>query len=307
MESDSAKAHGRSPSAATNAERLKTTRLAQIREMISSKDYKAREEFTNSLRAGDVPDLLAVFLADAGLEGIDYKQKEMLEKAVKQWVAEDINAALAWAVNVPQPKLRRYFQKMMLGELAKTHPFNAADRALEIETGDADFDASDIVSDGIRELCKTTGNERSITELVRKTAVKDSKSSSGVSQTFAKDFGHEALLNSLAEIKKQGLEFRFIPMGMLEAWAKRDAEAAHAWFIANGKVGFEDWKDVLSGVAATSGQQASGQWFLGKYSRANEEQRKIMVDAFDDTYGEPAARMVLADSLARQMPSDLAG
>jgi hypothetical protein len=32
-----------------------------------------------------------------------------------------------------------------------------------------------------------------------------------------------------------------------------------------------------------------------------------MVKAFDDTYDEPAARMVLADTLARQMPADLAG
>ena len=307
VENHAAKARGKSPSAATNAERLKVARLSQIRELSSSKDYKAREEFTNSLRAGDVPALLDVFLADAGLEGIDWKQKEMLEKSVKQWVAEDINGALAWAGNLPQPKLRRYLQKMMLGELAKTDPFNAADRALEIEAGDEEFDATDIVSDGIRELCKVGGNERAITDLVRKTAVKDSKSSFGISQTFAEDFSHEALLNSLAEIQKQGLEFRFAPMGMLEAWAKRDAEAAHAWSIANGKVGFEEWQDVLSGVAASSGQQASGQWFLGKYSQADEAQRKMMVAAFDDTYAEPAARMVLADGLARQMPVDLAG
>jgi hypothetical protein len=143
--------------------------------------------------------------------------------------------------------------------------------------------------------------------LLRKTAVKDSKSSSGISQTFADNFAHEALLNSLSEIQKQGLEFRFMPMGMLEAWAKRDAEAAHAWSIANGKVGFEEWGDVLSGVASTCGQEASGQWFLGKYSQADEAQRKMMVEAFDDTYQEPAARMVLADRLARQMPADLAG
>jgi hypothetical protein len=307
LEKHAAKARGKSPTAATNAERLKAARLSQIRELSSTQDYKAREEFTNSLGSGDVPDLLAVFLADAGLEGIDWKQREMLEKAVNQWVAEDIGAALAWAANQPQPKLRRYFQKMMLGELAKTDPFNAADRGLEIEAGDAEFDATDIVSDGIRELCKTGGNERAITDLVRKTAVKDSKSSFGISQTFAEDFAHEALLNSLAEIKKQGLEFRFAPTGMLEAWAKRDAEAAHAWSIAHGKVGFEEWQDVLGGVAASSGQQASGQWFLGKYSQADEVQRKMMVSAFDDTYSEPAARMVLADALARQMPADLAG
>ena len=93
---------------------------------------------------------------------------------------------------------------------------------------------------------------------------------------------------------------------MLQAWAKRDAEAAQAWSLANGKVGFEDWQDVLSGVAVTRGQQASGQWFLEKYSQSDEGQRKMMVEAFDDTYSEPAARMVLADSLARQMSDDLA-
>lgn len=307
LERKSASNRTKSPSAATNAERLNTARLAQIREMVITKDFKAREEFTSSLQAGDLPDLLAVFLADAGLEGIDYKQKEMLVKAVTQWVAEDINAALAWASNLPQGKQRRYFQKMMLSELAKTDPFNAADRALEIEAGDVDFDASSIVSDGIRQLTKTNGNERAITELVRKTAVKESQSSFGITQTFAEDFGHETLLNSLADIQKQGLKFRFIPMGMLEAWAKSDAEAAHAWSIANGKVGFEDWQDVLSGVANTIGQNASGQWFLEKYSQADEGQRKMMVEAFDDTYGEPAARMVLADSLARQMTAELAG
>lgn len=302
----SANVRGKSPSSATNAERLKSARLARIREMGTSKDYKAKEEFADSLRADDVPDLLEAFLADAGLEGIDYKQKDMLEKAVKSWVAEDINSALDWASNLPQAKLRRYFQKMMLGEFAKTDPFNAADRALEIEAGDAEFDAASIVSDGIRELTKTGGREREISELLRKTAVKDGNGSYGISQTFAEDFAHETLLNSMAEIKKQGLNMRFTPMGMLEAWSKRDAEAAHAWSIANGKVGFEEWQDVLSGVASTSGQQASGQWFLGKYSQADEEQRKMMVKAFDDTYDEPAARMVLADTLARQMPADLA-
>jgi hypothetical protein len=293
-------------SSVTKDERLKNARLAQIREMAGSKDYKAREEFANSLRADDVPDLLAAFLADAGLEGIDYKQKKMLEKAVEQWVAEDFNSALAWAANLPQPKLRRYFQKMMLGELAKTDPFDAADRAIEIETGDPEFDASNVVSDGIRELAKTGGNERKIADLVRKTAVKDGSSSFGISQTFADDFSYEALLDSLADMKRQSLKFRFAPMGMLEAWAKRDPETAHEWSMANGNVGFEEWQDVLSGVAATHGQQASGEWFLGKYTHADEEQRKMMVKAFDDTYSEPAARMVLADSLARQMSADLA-
>lgn len=303
----SAAVRGKSPTPATNAERLKSARLAQIREMGSTKDYKAREEFTSKLQPSDLPDLLTVFLADAGLEGIDYKQKEMLEKAVNQWVAEDIHAALSWAGNLPQTKLRRYFQNMMLGSFAKTDPFQAADLALEIEVGDEEFDASDIVSDGIRELCKVSGNERAIADLLRKTAVKDGKSSFGTSQTFAEDFSHQSLLASLVEIKNQGLEFRFAPTGMLEAWAKRDAEAAHTWSIAHGKVGFEEWQDVLSGVAATRGQQASGQWFLEKYTQADEKQRKMMTDAFDTTFDQPAARMALADSLARQMPPDLAG
>lgn len=306
LEDKSAKIRGKSSSSATNVERLKAARLAQIREMGASKDYKIREEFAKSLRGVDVPDLLAAFMADAGLEGIDYKQKEMLEKAVKQWVTEDLHSALAWASSLTQPKLRRYFQKMMLGELAKSDQFNAADRALEIEAGDADFDASDIVSAGISELAKTSGHEQKIAELVRKAAVKDGNGSHGISKTFAEDFSHEALLSALADIKKEGLHMRFAPMGMLEAWAKRDAEAAHAWSIANGKVGFEEWQDVLSGVAKTSGQDASGEWFLGKYTQADEKQREMMVKAFDDTYGEPAARMVLADRLARQMPADLA-
>lgn len=221
-------------------------------------------------------------------------------------MAEDISSALAWAAKLQQPKLRRYFQNMMLGELAKSDPFGAADRALEIEAGDTEFDASSIVSAGISELAKTSGNERKIADLVRKTTVKDGNGSIGVSQTFAEDFSHEALLSALADIKKQGLHMRFTPNGMLEAWAKRDAEAAHAWSMANGKVGFEEWQDVLSGVAKSCGQEASGEWFFGKYSHADEKQREMMVKAFDDTYGEPAARMVLADSLARQMPSELA-
>jgi hypothetical protein len=297
----------KSPTAATEAERTRAARLARIREVCVTDDYKAREKFTGELGAGDVPDLLAVFLEDAGLEGIGYREEELLGKAVEKWVAEDVNAALAWAANLPQPKLRRYFQKMMLGEIAKTDPFGAADRALEIEAGDKEFDASNIVSDGIRELAKKSGQERAIADLVRKTSVKDGNGSMGISQTFAEDFGHEALLDSLAEMKSQGLEFRFMPTGMLEAWAMRDPEAAHAWSLSKGSVGFEEWEDVLAGVNRKMGQEASGEWFLEKYSEADGERRKMMVDAFDDTYDLPAARMVLADRLARQMPEELAG
>lgn len=291
----------------TDAERERASRFARIREMAATRDFKAREEFTGSLGADDVPDLLAVFLADAGLEGIGYREKGLLEKAVRQWVSEDVNAALAWANLQPQPKIRRYFQKMMLGEHAKTDPFDAADRALEIEAGDKDFDASGIVAVVIGELAKKSGQEQAIAELMRKAAVKDGNESSGASKTFAEDFAHESLLNSMAEIQAQGLKFRFVPMGMLSDWAKRDPEAAHAWSLANGRVGFEEWQDVLHGVTRTMGQEASGQWFLGKYSQANGDQRKMMVGAFDDTYDEPAARMVLADHLARQMPAELAG
>lgn len=294
-------------SIATDAGRVQAARLARIREMSATDDYKAQKDFTEQLGADDLPDLLAVFLADAGLEGIGWKEKKMLAQAVSRWVAEDVNAALVWASLLPQPKLRRYFQKMMLGELAKTDPFDAADRALEIEAGDKEFDASGIVSDGIRELAKKSGQEQAIAELVRKTSVKDGNGSFGISQTFAEDFGHEALLNTLAEMKSEGLNFRFMPMGMLEAWAKRDPEAAHAWSLGNGNVGFEEWEDVLEGVAGTMGQEASGQWFLEKYSEADEVRRKMMVGAFDGTYDEPAARMVLADRLARQMSAELAG
>lgn len=291
----------------TDSERQEATRQALIREMASSADYKAREEFTESLGADDVPDLLAVFLEDAGLEGIGFREKELLDKAVSQWVAEDFNAALVWASLLPQPKMRRYFQKMMLGELAKTDPFDAADRALEIEMGDKDFDASGIVSDGIRELAGKSGQEEAIARLMTKTALRDGNGSHGSSQTFAEDFAHQKLLDSMVQIQREGLKFRFAPTGMLEAWAKRDPDAAHAWSLANGDVGFEEWEDVLEGVAGTMGQEASGQWFLKKYSEADEMRRKMMVAAFDGTYDEPAARMVLADRLARQMPAELAG
>lgn len=297
----------KSRAAPSDAEREKASRLALIREMVVTEDYKAREDFTEKLGADDVPDLLAVFREDAGLDGIGWREKEFLEEAVKRWVAEDINAALTWASQLAPPKLRRYFQKMMLSELAETDPFDAADRALEIEGNDKDFDATNIVSAGIRELAKKSGQEQAIAELVRKTAVKERGSSFGISQTFAEDFEHEALLNSLLEIQGQGFEFRFAPTGMLKAWTKSDPEAAHAWSLKNGKVGFEEWDDVLEGVADTMGQEASGQWFLEKYTQSDEERRKMMVGAFDGTYDEPAARMVLADRLARQMPAELAG
>ncbi|HSP42632.1 MAG TPA: hypothetical protein VLO11_07170, partial [Luteolibacter sp.] len=158
---------GKERSAVAKDDRLLNSRLAQIREMAASGDYKVRDDFTESLGGADVPDLLAAFLADMALDGIDYKQRKMLEQAVHRWVADDIDAALAWAASLAQPKQRRYFQKMMLNEFAKTDPFRAADQALEIEAGDPDFDASLIVSSAIRELAKS-GNEREIADLVRK-------------------------------------------------------------------------------------------------------------------------------------------
>ena len=122
-------------SAVAKDERLRNARLAQIREMAASGDYKARGDFTDSLGGADVPDLMAAFLGDMALDGIDYKQRKMLKQAVHRWVAEDIDAALVWAASLAQPKQRRYFQKMMLNESAKTDPFRAADQALE---GEAD-------------------------------------------------------------------------------------------------------------------------------------------------------------------------
>lgn len=107
----------------SDEEKGKATRLAQIRDKAMSADYGEREEFAESVRAEDVPDLLTVFQEDAGLDGIEYWQEDILEKAVALWMAEDSDGALLWAANLSPPALRRNLQGMMLGMLAKTEHF----------------------------------------------------------------------------------------------------------------------------------------------------------------------------------------
>lgn len=47
-----------------------------------------------------------------------------------------------------------------------------------------------------------------------------------------------------------------MPTGMSTVWAKRDPEAAHAWSLANGKVGFEEWM-ICSNVFPSPGSRIS--------------------------------------------------
>jgi hypothetical protein len=304
-EAKSSTSRSATSSLVAEAEKRKAARLEHLRTMVNLDHYKGGREFADTIKASDVPDLLEVFLQDAGLEGIEYDQEELLEKAVALWVAEDVNAALAWAANLSTPKLQRYFQSMMLREFAKTNPFRAVELAKEIESQDKDFMFSGVLSAGIDALIKLPGKEREIAEMMRLAPSKNG-GCSGSGQDFPEGFSFETFLNSMAAMKKEGFEFSYTPTGMLKSWAKLDPEAAHAWWIANGEVGFEEWSDVYKSVADSMGHEDSARWLLEKFTEGNQAQRQTMARALNEVYPAPAARMVAAENMAKQLPPDLA-
>jgi hypothetical protein len=287
------------------ADKSKAARLEHLRTMVNLDPYKGGREFAETIKASDVPDLLEVFLQEAGLEGIEYEQKKLLEKAVALWVAEDVDAALLWAGNLSTLKLQQFFQSMMLRDLAKTDPFRALELASELQSQDKDFPFTRVLSAGIDALMKQPGKEREIAEMMRLAPSKDG-GSSGSGQDFPEGFSFETLLNSMAAMKKEGFEFSYTPTGMLKSWAKLDPEAAHAWWIANGEVGFEEWSDVYTSVADSMGHEDSARWLLEKFTEGNQAQRQTMARALNEVYPAPAARMVAAENMAKQLPPDLA-
>lgn len=291
----------------TDAGRINSAHREKIRGMMDPDAYDARKAFTGQLSGKDVPDLLAVLLEEAVPDGTDYYLKDMLDAALEAWVKEDFHAALAWAASQPKPKVRRQLQRKILDQLAETDPIQASDLALDIHQGDTEFDASSVTFTGVSKLCNTSGNEKKIADLLRKTADRGpSASSCGITVTFAENFSYETLLNEIAAMKREGIKAGTIPMGMLTSWAKDDAEAAHAWYLVNGDVGHEEWDNLFKGVISSFGQQGAADWFVGKFDEASESMRATMSEAFHESISDPGQAMALADSMARKMEPEAA-
>ena len=236
------------PPSPGEASRRIAIRREEIRKTLNSEDWVKKREFVEGLQSVDVPELLAVMLEDASPEGVDINRRELLSAALANWAGRDIHGALDWAAAHPKEEVRHYLQQELLEMCARNDPFQAVDLALEIQKTDESFGISDIAMRGMEKFCETAGNERKLAALMRKTAVpiKCLFGTSATAAEFAEGFDFKVVLDEMAATEREGLGIRASVLGLLRGWAKKDPDAAHAWFAANGQVGSEDWGGISS-------------------------------------------------------------
>jgi hypothetical protein len=93
-----------------------------------SEHYSEQKKWLEELSTSQIPALLEALCANIGPEGLDYQDKNAIEKSIERWLKESPDECVAWINQLQPGATKRYFLKTMLEEMLKTDPERALPR-----------------------------------------------------------------------------------------------------------------------------------------------------------------------------------
>lgn len=275
-------------SASGRAVASRSDEARKFRQSIPAADkYTERTQWLESLETGKLAIVIESLCMDAGPNGLAYPDKSLLENALKKWWKEDREGAIKWASQLPSGGIKRFMMKFTLEELLK----DDAPRALEISEAYAAEDAGwsqvdfrdksvGTVIDAAWEKPATTAEE--MLDLYSQLSRGSGVTGSNLGR-YPDDFDFRKFLDGIdARNREDKKQPSGMPSDALEAWAKRDPQAATEWFLTltenGGYVTFQEWADIATAVSTTSGPQAYYEWTAEVIARSTEKQRKAIFE-----------------------------
>ena len=258
-------------------------------------DYKARSEWLRKLPSSKLPQLVGGLCKDAGPEGLDYEDKNLVGNAIRKWWKEDSTALMSWLRRMPNSETKRYILTELLKDVAGNDPTRAKAIAASFKASDPEWDNSDFLNSLIvPEIRKAWQNPEVTSEqmlsLYKHLSPSDDSRGESV-EIYPENFDFRGFLDGI-NAPREGNETiaNRRPSDIIAAWAKTDPQAAAEWLLEQtGKASPRDnpyrweWSNIAKGVAARSGAQAYHQWAAQMVTQSDEKVREtILVYSSDE-------------------------
>jgi hypothetical protein len=253
-----------------------------------------REKFINQLPPEDRLKALEALMADAGPKGLSTKTLFLMTQILGEWAKTDFEGAWDDCAKCQSPGLRKFMQSELIDLLASKDPARALSSLQDLAAEDPAVDTKAIVTLARGEMGK---NPEQLLALV--TALPDARTFYSSGLTYPEDFDFEKLASGLADIEKKnpGKAMGFGPDNVLGAWADRDPEGAHAWWLKGEKFDYNGWGQILDSVEKRSTPESAAAWAVEKFEDPGAPREKMIRELSGGT--SQASKI---NGIARAMP-----
>lgn len=272
-----------------------------LRSIPDREKYSEREKWQKELSTDQIPTLLEALSVGIGPEGLDYSDKDLIEKSIKRWLTESPEECAAWINQLEPGGIKCHFLKTMLEELLKSDPERALAMSESYQAEDPLWKHGDLQYKHVKGKIDKAWKKPDVTaeEMLAVFSELPRGESSGGSNidSYPENFDFQAFLDGIASWnEKDRKQPGTMPTDVLETWARRDPQAAAQWFLQtsekNVSVPFQEWKNIARAVSATSEAAAYHQWTADLLGQVSEKQ-------FDKIAGniEPRDMLDVADAI----------
>lgn len=216
-----------------------------------------RKALLAALGSDEFPALLAEVREKAGMLEPDYDEVEQIQELVHAWHRKTPEAALAWLRALPNAKDRVSLLENIVEETAE----NDLDGALALLSQDGrDENGRLAMPPKVLEKAAAQGAEK-LLEVCKLGIFRREKvvfpSNCGLDMdgcsfpnhlSYPEGFDYRRVLDGLAAVEAgfgEGETFAALPGNLLSEWAKRDLQAAWAWYREGKAVSGNDGSDVI--------------------------------------------------------------
>ncbi|GAA5484639.1 hypothetical protein Hsar01_03885 [Haloferula sargassicola] len=260
--------------------------MQRLRSILASgeESYPDAVKAVDELSREDIPTALDSISSTAGIRGLQWPEKNILNKLVNRWYEEDSEAALAWIQSLDHPGNRQFFLEQIASSMA------IADVSKAVEFMETHFDASSSPVDFPNNLFDLAAKVNPDL-LVRACALSIRKGSSGSAMLvqFPIDFDFAGCLGGFEDLAKRmqpGESISNMPSNLLSSWAKADPQAAYEWTTSIRK---EEWasrlpfhfgvNDFFEGYAEASSPETYGN-FVAEVLEIHQADPETLTDSW---------------------------
>ncbi len=223
-----------------------------------------KEEREKAVKELDPEDRLAALEAlasQAGLNGLSYGVKKMMEKILESWAIENFADAWTAARSTKNPDLADFMRKTVLAQLAKTDPDRAFALHLEQKAVEPDFWSiapSNFLSSKLR-----------ISAAAYIDALKQlpfgGKSTTFPNEKFAENFDFQTAADGLVKLMSEQKNKRpsSFPANFFSEWSKVDPDGAFEWWAVNPSLPVGGLGDILKAMDRLQPDTSSG-WLAAR-------------------------------------------
>lgn len=256
--------------------------------------YQEKAKAVEDMAPGDRMAAVEALAAQAGLEGLDYNLKSMMQQIIEKWTDEDFDGAWKAAQDTTNPDLRKFVMRAVLNQLTKSDPEKAFAFHLEELKLDPSFSSS-APNKMLQKNLKIGAAE--YLAIMRQLPM--GSSSGGTAEEYAADFDFRQAADGVAELMKgEGTRNpSSFPNNFFTEWAKKNPDEVFKWWAENPSLPFNDFGRIIKGIELSE-PGSSTDWIVSKLQDSPDSRDKIIKelstssdDGIDERLGNIAKSM----------------